>query len=158
MYKGVVPFITLQLIGLAIVGMYPPLVNYLPNRVNLTSETAPPPRNPRISACVEESLFRVYERDEELIKGAIREVKGMNLGFLPENWGEKLCHMFSSSWVAAIAARPSGSSGGLASRRSSTPTAKAAASLCSTGFLKSRTGHCELFRRGLGACDGTQHY
>ena len=94
MYKGVVPFITLQLIGLAIVGMYPPLVNYLPNRVNLTSETAPPPRNPRISACVEESLFRVYNRDKELIKGAIREVKGMNLGFLPEK--QRTCLLYTS--------------------------------------------------------------
>ena len=97
MYIGVVPFITLQLIGLAIVGMYPPLVNYLPNRVNLTSETAPPPRNPRISACVEENLFRVYDRDKELIKGAIREAKGMNLGFLPEKQRTGLKESFQAA-------------------------------------------------------------
>ena len=31
-YRGVVPFIGLQLLGLVIVGFYPPLVNYLPVR------------------------------------------------------------------------------------------------------------------------------
>ena len=48
MYKGVIAFIILQLIALAIVGYYPPLVNYLPNRMSLLSETAPPPRNPKL--------------------------------------------------------------------------------------------------------------
>ena len=42
-YRGVVPFIGLQLLGLVIVGFYPPLLNYLPVRTYLTSETAPPP-------------------------------------------------------------------------------------------------------------------
>ena len=37
MYRGVVPFILLQLTGLAIVGFFPYLVNYLPNRVQLTA-------------------------------------------------------------------------------------------------------------------------
>ncbi|HAE02642.1 MAG TPA: C4-dicarboxylate ABC transporter permease, partial [Rhodospirillaceae bacterium] len=46
MYKGVVPFISLQLLALVIVGMNPALVNYLPTRVSLLSETAPPPANP----------------------------------------------------------------------------------------------------------------
>ena len=55
-YKGVVPFIALQLVALAIVGFYPPLVNYLPTRTSLTGETAPPPRNPRLQACLEQYL------------------------------------------------------------------------------------------------------
>ena len=46
MYRGVIPFIGLQLVALVIVGTTPQLVNYLPNRVSLTSETAPPPLNP----------------------------------------------------------------------------------------------------------------
>ena len=35
MYKGVIPFIALQLLALAIVGIYPTLVNYLPQDSNL---------------------------------------------------------------------------------------------------------------------------
>jgi len=85
MYKGVVPFITLQLVGLVIVGLFPPLVNYLPNRVSLTSETAPPPRNPRISACVEEHLFAVYDRDGDKIRASIAAAKGLNLSVLPQS-------------------------------------------------------------------------
>ena len=53
MYKGVVPFITLQLIALAVVGSYPYLVNYLPNRLSFTSETSPPPKNPKLQLCIE---------------------------------------------------------------------------------------------------------
>ena len=39
MYKGVIPFIALQLVGLAIVGINPSLVNYLPTKTFLSSET-----------------------------------------------------------------------------------------------------------------------
>ena len=41
MYKGVIAFIGLQIAALVIVGLFPPLVNYLPKRVSLLSETAP---------------------------------------------------------------------------------------------------------------------
>ena len=68
-YKGVVPFIVLQLVGLAIVGFYPPLVNYLPVRTYLTSETAPPPKNPRLQTCLEDYLFLVIiRRSKALLK------------------------------------------------------------------------------------------
>ena len=40
-YRGAVAFIVLQLAGLAIAGYFPALVNYLPNRIYLTSDTAP---------------------------------------------------------------------------------------------------------------------
>ena len=56
MYKGVVPFITLQLIALAVVGSYPFLVNYLPNRLNFLSETSPPPKNPKLQLCTEKYM------------------------------------------------------------------------------------------------------
>ena len=46
MYKGVIAFIGLQLTALVIVGFYPQLVNYLPNRVSFTSDTAPPAAEP----------------------------------------------------------------------------------------------------------------
>ena len=51
-YKGAVAFIGLQLLGLTIAGFYPPLVNYLPNKTYLTSETAPPPSNPKLLQCL----------------------------------------------------------------------------------------------------------
>jgi len=54
MYKGVIAFISLQLLALGVVGLYPPLVNYLPNRVSFLSENAPPPRNPKMQYCLEE--------------------------------------------------------------------------------------------------------
>ena len=44
MYKGVIPFITLQLIALGIVGYTPQLVNYLPNRLSFIRDAAAAPR------------------------------------------------------------------------------------------------------------------
>ena len=57
-YKGAVAFIGLQLLGLAIAGAYPSLVNYLPNKTHLTSETAPPPSNPKLQQCLENYIFK----------------------------------------------------------------------------------------------------
>ena len=76
-YRGVVAFIILQLVALAIVGVFPPLVNYLPYRTSLLAETAPPPVNPRLQLCLERDLFAVYdERQDELLAaiGAVREL------------------------------------------------------------------------------------
>ena len=64
MYRGVIAFIGLQLLVLAIVAVNPGLVNYLPNRVSLTSETAPPPLNPRLQYCIERELFREFDLRE----------------------------------------------------------------------------------------------
>ncbi|MEX0693075.1 MAG: TRAP transporter large permease subunit [Rhodospirillales bacterium] len=85
MYKGVIPFIALQLIGLTIVGLYPPLVNYLPTRIYLTSDNAPPPQNPRLQSCLQESLFPVYDARKDELMGAISEVRGLNMSSLPDN-------------------------------------------------------------------------
>jgi len=70
-WKGVVPFIVLQLIGLGIVGFYPSLVNYLPARTYLTSNVAPPPMNPKLQHCLQEYKFAMYNNDEQKIKSAI---------------------------------------------------------------------------------------
>ena len=70
-WKGVVPFIALQLIGLGIVGFYPSLVNYLPARTYLTSNVAPPPMNPKLQHCLQEYKFAMYNNDEQKIKSAI---------------------------------------------------------------------------------------
>ncbi len=83
-YRGVVPFIALQLVALGIVGFYPPLVNYLPARTSLTGETAPPPRNPRLQRCLEQYLFEQYDRDGETIRASIRTAQGLDTSYLPE--------------------------------------------------------------------------
>ena len=83
MYKGVVPFIMLQLLALVIVGLTPQMVNYLPNRVNLTSETAPPPRNPALQVCVREYVFQTYDDDGGAIRSAIADARKLDLSILP---------------------------------------------------------------------------
>ncbi len=70
-WKGVVPFIALQLIGLGIVGFYPSLVNYLPARTYLTSHVAPPPMNPKLQNCLQEYKFDIYNNEEQKIRAAI---------------------------------------------------------------------------------------
>ena len=72
-WKGVVPFIALQLIGLGIVGFYPSLVNYLPARTYLTSHVAPPPMNPKLQHCLQDYKFEIYNNDEQKIRAAILE-------------------------------------------------------------------------------------
>jgi len=70
-WKGVVPFIVLQLVGLGIVGFYPSLVNYLPARTYLTSNVAPPPMNPKLQHCLQEYKFAMYDNEEQRIRNAI---------------------------------------------------------------------------------------
>ncbi len=89
-YRGVVPFIVLQLVALGIVGFYPPLVNYLPTRTSLTGETAPPPRNPRLQACLEQHLFEQYDRDGEKIRASIGAAQKLDTGYLPNKVRGKL--------------------------------------------------------------------
>jgi tripartite ATP-independent transporter DctM subunit len=99
MYRGVVAFITLQLIALFIVGAYPPLVNYLPNRLSFLSETAPPPRNPKLQYCIEE-----YTR-EQFAQGngpeaAIRTAEALDLSGLPNAMQTRLSKAFDSAEAA----------------------------------------------------------
>ena len=86
MYRGVVPFILLQLAGLIIVGLYPPLVNYLPNRVYLTSDTAPPPQNPKLQRCVESYLFNQYDLRSDELMASISKVKSLDFSSLPDKY------------------------------------------------------------------------
>jgi TRAP-type mannitol/chloroaromatic compound transport system permease large subunit len=84
MYKGVIAFIMLQLLALVIVAYNPPLVNYLPTRLSLTSETAPPPINPKLQGCIESELFPIYRAREQEIRSAIATVRGLDLSILPD--------------------------------------------------------------------------
>ncbi|MXW91977.1 MAG: TRAP transporter large permease subunit [Rhodospirillaceae bacterium] len=83
MYKGVVPFITLQLVALGIVGLYPSLVNYLPNRISLSGENAPPPRNPRLQACIEERNFVLMTEQRAALVAAIDKASKTDISYLP---------------------------------------------------------------------------
>ncbi|MCI4664326.1 MAG: TRAP transporter large permease subunit [Neomegalonema sp.] len=84
MYKGVIAFICLQLAALFIVAVYPPLVNYLPTRLSLTSDTAPPASSPPLQACIEKYVAeQMSERGAE-IKKAIAEAKGLDYAIVPK--------------------------------------------------------------------------
>jgi len=89
-YKGVIPFIALQLLALVIVGYLPSLVNYLPLRVSLTSETAPPPINPRLQACLEEYKLRLYADQAPQLQQSIATARSLQLELLPEDLAEDL--------------------------------------------------------------------
>jgi TRAP-type C4-dicarboxylate transport system permease large subunit/TolA-binding protein len=84
-YKGAVAFIMLQLVGLAIAGYFPSLVNYMPNRTALTAETAPPPVNPKLQLCIEEQLFSYYDENQNLLLQSIERVRTLDLSVLPES-------------------------------------------------------------------------
>jgi predicted nucleic acid-binding Zn-ribbon protein len=84
-YKGVVAFILLQLNALVIVAAYPKLVTKLPTRISLTSETAPPPLNPRLQFCLEENLFNEYQAREAELRAAINNVRQLDMSYLPDD-------------------------------------------------------------------------
>ena len=83
-YRGAAAFIVLQLAGLAVAGTFPSLVNYLPNRVYLTSATAPPPQNPRLQECLEEYLFEYYDNNAGQLRASVEKARLMDIGYLPE--------------------------------------------------------------------------
>ena len=89
-YKGAAAFIALQLLGLAIAGVFPNLVNYLPNKTHLISETAPPPSNPKLQECLEDYLFEQYDEKRKSIESAIERIQGANLAYLPDEYQDRL--------------------------------------------------------------------
>jgi tripartite ATP-independent transporter DctM subunit len=106
MYAGVIPFILLQLGALAIVGAFPTLVNYLPNRVYFTSETAPPPKSPKLQYCVEDYLFKQYDLHGDTLRGQIRKAKSMDLSALPDRRRRSLKESFTAAEATfALAAK-----------------------------------------------------
>ena len=96
-YKGAVAFIGLQLLGLTIAGFYPSLVNYLPNKTYLTSETAPPPSNPKLQQCLESTVFEDYHVNRKTIISSIDQIKSINLSYLPDDYQNDLTQSFSQA-------------------------------------------------------------
>jgi len=88
-YRGAVVFIALQLLGLGIAGAFPSLVNYLPNRVYLGSETAPPPMNPKLQYCLEDYVFARYDENGDELRAHIDRAAALDVGYLPDPLREK---------------------------------------------------------------------
>ncbi len=84
MYKGVIPFIGLQLLALVVVANFPAMVNYLPNRVTLTSSTAPPPLNPQLQYCIGRYVFGELESNGDEIRAAIASASKLDVSYLPK--------------------------------------------------------------------------
>jgi len=95
-YKGAIAFIGLQLLGLIIAGLFPSLINYLPNRTYLTSETAPPPNNPRLQLCLEDMVFNDYQSNQDKIEQALSNVKKLDYSYLPDNYRQSLNEGFTA--------------------------------------------------------------
>ena len=89
-YKGVIPFILLQLAALAIVGYFPSLANYLPARVSFLSETAPPPRNPQLQYCIEREVFTVLDQQGTAIRDRIAAARTVDLSYMPDDVAQPL--------------------------------------------------------------------
>ena len=104
-YRGAAVFIVLQLVGLAIAGTFPSLVNYLPNRVYLSSETAPPPMNPKLQHCLEEYVFARYESDGDALRAQIDRAAAMDAGFLPDDIRGKYLRSFDLARAGIDGAR-----------------------------------------------------
>lgn len=96
-YKGVIPFIAIQLLVLVTIAVYPILVNYVPNRASLLSEYAPPPSNPRLQRCIEEYVFQELENRGETIRRSIADARVLDLGVLPQNLRDELAQSFDAA-------------------------------------------------------------
>ena len=101
-YKGVFPFIALQLLALCVVGYLPSLVNYLPTRLSLLGEQAPPPINPKLQTCIEETVFVRFQKDGSAIKSSITQARSIDLSKVPAKLGKE----FSESLDKAEATFP----------------------------------------------------
>ena len=98
-YKGAFAFIILQLVGLAVAGYFPGLVNYMPYRTYLTSETAPPPVNPRLQYCMERRVFAEYrDRDSRAaLMDGIGRARELDLSALPAAHRDALAGSFAAA-------------------------------------------------------------
>lgn len=89
-YKGASAFIGLQLLGLAIAGYFPALVNYLPLRTYLTSDTSPPPVNPKLQACLEDYASISYVEGADALSTSIKLARNIDFSSLDEASAKRL--------------------------------------------------------------------
>jgi predicted nucleic acid-binding Zn-ribbon protein len=84
-YRGAVAFIGLQIVGIMIAASYPPIVNYLPNRIYLTSDNAPPPVNPKIQQCLEGIVHPKILAEINKLELAVTKLRSTDFTTLPES-------------------------------------------------------------------------
>ncbi len=94
-YKGAAAFIVLQLLGLTIAGFFPGLVNYLPNKTHLVSDTAPPPSNPKLQQCLEDYLFVEYDARESELQQSIARIQSTDMSYLPDEYQDRLSESYA---------------------------------------------------------------
>ncbi|MEM7256956.1 MAG: C4-dicarboxylate ABC transporter permease, partial [Pseudomonadota bacterium] len=87
----------LQLFALGIVGYYPQLVNYLPKRLQLTAETAPPPRNPKLQHCVEQYVTEQFADNSADIRSAIDKASALDYSILPTKLAKSVTSSFDEA-------------------------------------------------------------
>jgi len=75
----------LQLLALAVVGSYPPLVNYLPQRTSLLSDAGPPPKNPKLQYCLEQFVSDKLLAADETIQVVLYKGMDIDISILPDN-------------------------------------------------------------------------
>ena len=102
MYKGVIAFICLQLLALGIVGYFPALVNYLPNRQSYLSENSPPPKNPKLQYCLENYKSEIYFSKDQTIQKAIQSASLLDYSSLPKNENKSLKKAFVDLPLALV--------------------------------------------------------
>jgi len=96
-YKGASAFIGLQLLGLVIAGAFPSLVNYLPNKTHLTSDTAPPPSNPKLQECLEDYIFADYDIKRDSIQSSITQILSVDISYLPDEYQQRLTESYAKA-------------------------------------------------------------
>ena len=101
-YKGVIPFILIQLFTLGVVGAFPKMVTYLPTRMNLLSDLSPPSTSPRLQYCIENYVFQRLETDETLLRKQIEQIKSANFKILPKELQTTLSQSFTSGENAFV--------------------------------------------------------
>ncbi len=89
-YKGAAAFIILQLVALGIVGSFPALVNYLPNKIYLSGENAPPPINPKLQQCIENHVLPLYPLQRQAILHSINSLKAQDFSVIPATYRQPL--------------------------------------------------------------------
>ncbi|GAG28375.1 unnamed protein product, partial [marine sediment metagenome] len=89
-----------QLLALFIVAVAPPLVNYLPTRLSLLSDTAPPPRNPQLQYCMEEYIFEQLGNEGGSIRDAIANARTLDLAYIPGSLSKEFSGIFDNTETA----------------------------------------------------------
>ena len=90
MYKGVIPFISLQIFALIIVGYAETIVNYLPTRLSLLGNSAPPPVNPKLQSCMEDYVHNRLKIISPQINSLSENIRNLDSSFMSKKTQNKL--------------------------------------------------------------------